>query len=1136
MKKKILSLLLALTMVLGLFPTAALAAEGTETVATAADFAAMSNSGSYRLTEDITVTEPYSATFRGSFDGGGHTVTLKVTSSANASVGLFKETGSGAEIKNLTVDADITAAGGGASYGTGGLIGKVVSTTTVADCGVTGSVASTATGSYVAANVGGLVGLVSGDLTLSGSYAACDVSAASPYSSSSVGGLIGRTSNYYTLTVKDCYAAGSVTANKGYAGGLAGYVTCSANYPQSYENCYAAGKVTSAASAGNICGFGYVTATAGYRFANCYFNADENAAGSNKTIDGITGKTGAELKALAPALGDRFQADRAGGWPILDWQYVDPDARYDVTFTVTPADSLLTWNGEAQAPAADGKYRFADAAVGDYSYTVTNEAGDYAPQSGTVTVKNKAVDVSVALALNTHRLTFALTPADADLTLRAGEETLTPGGDGAYAVTNGTYAYAASAFGYEDGAGEVTVDRADVEKTVALAEKPADTVTFAYEAGKDAVTGGVLTVTTADGRTMTPEADGLTYRLPVGYAYTWTFKSANYARQSGALDLTDRTEAMAETVTIPLTAKTAWEGGDDITEPALDGTVYQITSGSELAWFAKQVNQGKGSYQAALANDIDLGGQDWTPIGKSSSYAFKGSFDGQGHTIRGLAINAPSAANQGLFGYVNGGTVKNVTVEGVVTGGTNTAGLVGELAGAGLVENCVNKAAVTGTNAVGGIVGKVSTATAKTVRACANLGAVTGSNQVGGIIGYIYYAVTLEDCYNRGDVAVSSSYGYAGGIAGVMDDSNAKASNCYTTGAVTGSSYAKPAVGQKRSGTAEKLYYLDTLGTDTNGTAKTGAELAALAPELGDAFIAAPAGVNDGYPIFPWQVPSYDAVFTVSPAEAEVAIDGYTGEQSGDTWTFRLPDGTYDYTVSAYGYVTKTGKLTVAGGGVQGTVTLDAAQRKRVSFTVTPAGAAVTVTWNGTVIPPEADGSYSLPYGNYRYAVSAKGYARASGDFAVSGDSPAAYDVALTPSTAWDGTTLTSPAGSGTQAAPYEIGDGEELAWLADSVNAAAGGTVYAVLVNDIDLGGKAWTPIGADGHEFSGSFDGRGHTVSGLAVSGVRYAGLFGAIKDAAVTNVVVKGTAAAEGTGGIAGGIAAVAKVKCTPCQGHF
>lgn len=218
-----------------------------------------------------------------------------------------------------------------------------------------------------------------------------------------------------------------------------------------------------------------------------------------------------------------------------------------------------------------------------------------------------------------YRVAFQLTPADAQFSLYGDEArtALIAADSGtAYTLAAGTYYYSVSAFGYAAVQGSVTVS-GDAQEPVALAEKPMVTVTFAYADGKTDVDGGKLTVRTGE-RDMAAEegSDGMAFRLPAGYAYDWSFRSANYGKQSGTVDLTGVSESGTQTVTIPMTAKSAWEGADDISEPAAVDGVYQITSGSELAWLAQQVNAGVSdgtSFSAVLCNDIDLGDEAWTP-------------------------------------------------------------------------------------------------------------------------------------------------------------------------------------------------------------------------------------------------------------------------------------------------------------------------------------------------------------------------------------------------------------------------------------------------------------------------------------------------------------------------------------------
>ena len=1116
-------------MVFGLLPAPAIAADNVTTISSAEDFAAMNYDGKYKLTKDIEVTKPYTSSFRGTFDGDGHTVTLKLNvTSGNA--GLFSETGSGAVIENVEVSADVTSNVASSSYGTAGLVGKVSGTTTITNCGVTGTVSNTATSTSSAVYIGGLVGYQAANLTINDSYTTCEVTSSNLYSSSSTGGLIGKESNYYTLSATNCYTTGAVTAAKGYAGGMSGYIYCSASYKHSYTNCYTAGSVTVTGAANNAYGFAYSYASTGYNFTNCYYNSI-NTNGCNRTDTAITAKTSDELKDLASTPGSGFRADTQNinnGYPILDWQYFDPDAEYTVILSVKPKDSVLTWNGKVQTVSADGKYKFEEVAVGNYNYSVSN-AGDYATAEGTVTVKNKNVTVPVTLSLNPHKLTFALTPEDAELTVKKDNEELNPNSDGSYSVVNGTYSYTASKFGYETAEDTVTVDRADKEQSVTMTKAPSATVRFVY--AEDAAP--TIKVTYYDSAkyktiTMTPEADG-SYQLPIGYEYNWEFDSAVYIAQSGTIDLTKAQKGDTKDITVPMFKK-----------PAGTGTVedpYLISNASQLRWFASQVNDnGKNSICAQLTNDIVLGNENWTPIGQYARNAYNGTFDGQYHEIQNLKITGSASNHYGLFGVVGTGTVKNLTVSGAVTisgsgySSYGIAAIAGSLNSTGTIENCINKATVTGNYNTAGIVGYMSNSNG-TVTSCVNTGNISGSNSVGGIVGQFYGKGTVAHCYNTGDITAAVSK--AGGIVGYLYVSSSYYKNtvasCYSTGKVSGNSSAAVvgSIYNTSYSTLDKLFFLEGESrTDSNATSKTSDKLKALAATLGEAFITAPADINDGYPIFPWQIPTYAVTFTITPADAEVTIEGQTGTHTDNTWTFTLPDGTYPYTVTAFGYGEKTGSVTVSGGKAEEAVTLSPVAKRTVKFTVTPADAASTVTvlWNGQIISPEADGSYLLPDGEYTYTVKAKGYAKVSEPLTVS--RAEVVSVTLTHSTAWDGTTKTQPTGSGTQAAPYQIENGEHLAWLADKVNNSTSVTkLYAELTDDIDLGGELFTPIGKDFHEFSGSFDGQGHTISGLNVT-AQYAGLFGSIKDAEIKNVIIQGTVTAAGSNSYAAGIAAVAK----------
>lgn len=320
---------------------------------------------SYRLTQDIDMEnvsmQPIEEFADGTFDGAGHTISNLTISAASGNAGLFAETRSRAVIKDIILHNVSVTLTGGSYAGVGGLIGKITGPTTIQGCGVSGAV--TYSGSSYG-YVGGLVGYFNGKCTIKESYSRAKIENKSSNSSSTAGGFLGQTSGNYTLSVTDCYASGDVTAAGGRAGGFTGYVYCSSSYKHIYENCYAAGTVQVTGASSNACGFAYSYAYSGYTFTNCYYNNSANTSGCNRSDAGIAGKTTDELKALAEKLGEAYQGDATpninGGYPILTWQYNDPDARPTVTVTVMPTDAKFVWDGVEQADGANGVYKLAN--------------------------------------------------------------------------------------------------------------------------------------------------------------------------------------------------------------------------------------------------------------------------------------------------------------------------------------------------------------------------------------------------------------------------------------------------------------------------------------------------------------------------------------------------------------------------------------------------------------------------------------------------------------------------------------------------------------------------------------------------------------------------------------------------------
>ena len=183
-----------------------------------------------------------------------------------------------------------------------------------------------------------------------------------------------------------------------------------------------------------------------------------------------------------------------------------------------------------------------------------------------------------------------------------------------------------------------------------------------------------------------------------------------------------------------------------------------------------------------LVNDLDLSdyddedsyGKGWVPIGgyyneSAEDYGFSGTFDGNHKTIRGLYVER-NERYVGLFGRIDGGMVKNLTIDdGDVTGYAATGGIVGYLYG-GQIENCVFSGSVAGQDSTGGIVGELADAQ---IKDCENNGRITGGVGTGGIVGSAAsYGgdCGIENCTNTGEVIGSEGYkgytGYTGGIVG----------------------------------------------------------------------------------------------------------------------------------------------------------------------------------------------------------------------------------------------------------------------------------------------------------------------------------------------------------------------------------
>ena len=210
-------------------------------------------------------------------------------------------------------------------------------------------------------------------------------------------------------------------------------------------------------------------------------------------------------------------------------------------------------------------------------------------------------------------------------------------------------------------------------------------------------------------------------------------------------------------------------------------STYTISSEADLAWVAKQVNDGEKDFYGCtinLADDLDLSDYYWEPIGYGTEgedyQAFMGAFNGNGKTISGLYIDKPEGLGVGLFGYIhNPARIENVKIAtSEIKGNFMVGAIVGNYCGRPMNENVGIFNCEVGADV--------------TVTAVAE-GDFSGST-VGGIIGYLEYA-TISHCINAATViGDEATGGIAGMFAGGEDQATLKpctVTECYNLGTVT---------------------------------------------------------------------------------------------------------------------------------------------------------------------------------------------------------------------------------------------------------------------------------------------------------------------------------------------------------------
>ena len=854
-------------------------------ITTAADLAGIADKldGSYALGADIdlagTTWTPIGAStpFTGTLKGNGHVITgLSFSDASNSDTGgnyagLFRH------VQDATIE-DIHLEGvslSGNKY-VGALAGEVKGATTIRNCSAEGTVAANgeqagllvgrvtgagttfsncaATGAVVSASssAGGLVGYAN----VAATFEDCDAAVSVSGKGSAVGGFIGKTDTT-AATFRRCSASGDVSNTSDTTGGFVGQSGAAGTV---FENCVAEGAVSGTSSVG-----GFVGSTTGgnTQFVEC--DALGTVKGSSYYAGGFVGQTTAN--------GIRYALCRAlGGVSSTSYDVGGFVGKISNSNDVWRCMSAGSASGTYDVGGFVGNFDGANTAIrecfalGDATSTRTGNndavAGGFAGRIGNTNPKisdsyclgavSAAARVAGGFAGKFDSGTISLTRCYAAGTVDC------PGTYvGAFVGTTNTYAAVLSDCAVLcDGIFAVGLSTAGANDTLeGVAEYDAagmksatnfhtwlaiDDLDGSVWLQSDGFSQPVLAWSAPGGKLTIYESIGGSGRGHVDGAYDWydpgtVVEIAAVPDESFFLDWTGSTpyaDPTASPTTIPL----------DNHRVAAVRFGKLIHDADEL----DAVRNDLAGYYG-LANDIDLTGRDWVPIGFNNA-KFTGTFYGFGYEVKNMVCtNSPGSSYHGLFGWTEGATLDGVKVSGVVrstsqyTGGLvgvanattirgchadvtvsstayYTGGLVGGIGAGTTISGCSSKGSVTSTSDyAGGLVGNGGGGNFE-IRDCVSSVETVGSTYVGGLIGYVSggdtvisgcradgYAcctsqsvggfiggvnssLTISNCVARGDVRCKKGATYAGygGFVGYMNGSSTVIADSWCSGAVWG--------------------------------------------------------------------------------------------------------------------------------------------------------------------------------------------------------------------------------------------------------------------------------------------------------------------------------------------------------------
>ena len=1001
-----------------------------QNIGTAEAFAAMEPGGNYQLTADITVTAPYANDFTGTFDGDGHTVTLEITAKTNY-VGLFKTLAGGAVVKNVITAGSVTTTG---KKCVAGIAGYATDNVKIENCKNTASI----TGNK---NVGGILGeAYNNEESISVGIKNCANEGAVNGTGSAVGGIVGKMEGQNSII--DCYNRGNITGFNNYAG-IVGQSTGA--LVATIKNCYSVGAVTAYGASTNA-GYALIGGGKNYALTNCYAIKQDglNLAynGTNATTEECDLKSADDMKSaeFAATLGSAFQYN-GGGYPTL--KDPEPVVEKNVVSISVKSAKTTCYTGDELELSVTVTYDDNSSEVITKGFTVAG-FDNTAPGKQTVTVTYKEKTDSIEI----------------EVIKKPEFDDFFAGIVNSVEVTNdATYPYVVDMTD-SDGlclrSSNPVQGNTSSTSTITLKAKANVTLSFKYWGCNYDSSSAALTIVKNNSYNPEMRSWGSTqwkdFTIDLKKGDTLRLNLIKtYVLGDYYVKLKDFT--VSSLYEVKLTAEP--EEADavvalkDSTGAELKGTngVYIVSAG-EYTYTVSAYGYDTVTETINVAADVAK----TVPLTKSAAYSV--AFD----------ISRPAG----------------ITADPTVTVKTN------------------GKAVYTG-DGTGCSLSNGSYAYTVACDGCDNAGGIFSVNgdKVNITVTLAKKAIFEDFFANCQGITVSGDKGKFT-IEGAGKDSYLKTTET-TTLALTATKNVKLSFSYiaNAAGYVEDEWDYDEPGESYYFTIKknsTQVKRADSETSWKDFSVELTQGdvltiSYDGYTSYYYAalknfvaVPFYTLTLKTPDGATVVLKDRSGAEITGKNGAYTVAAGTYAYTVSKFGYETETGSITV-NADVNKTVTLSELASCTLTFAVTPAeNAKVTVTHPvGGTIKPETDGGYKLYLGEtYAYTVTKAEYIPVHGSITAAEDKTLSFTLTYA-GEGWDGTAKTAPTQD--KNGVYQIGTAAELAWFADAVN-KGDTTIRGKLTANINLNGKPWTAIGTSSNKFAGTLDGdeaHHYTVSGL-------------------------------------------------------